>query len=328
MSNEQQPIVSTVVRRTLPHALCVVGVLALTCARVNADSIKRRPLCDEVRVADAIVVGTGLEAADGQFFMIDVSEVIKGDAAAKNLEVRYGVGRSGRLLGYGIWLLKNTPQKVPGQRERALFETVNLNGTCYPEDFKPLVKLLVAGKEDDSVLDLFGTSESVDMEIVEYASSINLKSPAAIKTASRALASSYWSCRLDAANWLATAVTTPADAKTALPALIGAASRTEEINNKGGNASARAQAYEAIRGILHRMGVSEAEKLPGWRGDDEAVKLRLRSGVHVTSPIARKLEESAKETERTEAEAAIRRACELAQQFLRASETTPHIEGR
>ena len=328
MRNERQPIVSTVVQRSLPHALCVVGVLALTCARVNADSISRRPLCDEVRVADAIVVGTGREAADSHFFTIDVSEVIKGDAATKNFEVRCGVGEDGLALGFGIWLLKDTRQKDRGQRERALFETINLNGTCYPEDFKPLVKLLVAGKEDDSVLDLFGTSESVDMEIVEYASSINLKSPAAIKTASRALASSYWSCRLDAANWLATAVTTPADAKTALPALIGAASRTEEINNKGGNASARAQAYEAIRGILHRMGVSEAEKLPGWRGDDEAVKLRLRSGVHVTSPIARKLEESAKETERTEAEAAIRRACDLAQQFLRAAETKPHIEGR
>ena len=327
MRNEPQPIVSTVVQRSFRHALYVVGVLALTCARVNADSIKRRPLCDEVRVADAIVVGTGREAADSHFFTIDVSEVIKGDAATKNLEVRYGVGRDGLRLGYGIWLLKDTRQKEPGQRKRALFETINLNGTCSPEDFVPLVKLLIAGKKDDSVLDLFGTSEHLDMEIVEYASSINLKSPAAIKTASRALASSYSSCRCDAANWLATAVTTPADAKTALPALIEATNRTEEIN-KGGNASARAQAYKAIRGILHRMGVSEVEKLPGWRGDDEAVKLWLRSGVHVTSPIARKLEDSAKETERTEAEAAIRRACDLAQQFLRAVETKPHIEGR
>ena len=281
--------------------------------------------------ADVVVSGKVTEmrdeGTDKMVSTISILEVIKGDPKLKTAEVRGGrPGCRGSIypsMGQtGVWLLKRGGDRPAEPPNAATFDV-------FPESFVPLAKILASDKKDDALLDLFGTaSGSLDREIVGYALSNNLTSPAAIKTACRALASSDWGCRLDAANWLAATVTTPSDAKTALPALIEAANRTEEINNKHGNASARAQAYEAIRRILHRMGVSEAEKLPGWRGDDEAVKLWIKSGVHVTSPIANQLEDTAKETERREAEAAVRRACDLAQQFLRSTDVSPQNKGR
>jgi hypothetical protein len=288
------------------------------------------PLWRRVGSADVVVSGRVTEmrdeGTDKMVSTISILEVIKGDPKLKTVEVRGGrpdcEGPIYLSKGQaGVWLLTKGGDRPAEPANTATFDV-------FPESFVPFAKVLASDKKDDAVLDLFGTaSGSLDREIVGDALSINLTSPAAIKTACRALASSDWGCRLDAANWLAATVTTPADAKTALPPLIETASRTEEIN-KGGNADARAQAYEAIRRILQRMGVSEAEKMPGWRGDDEAVKRWLKSGVHVTSPIASTLKDSAKETERTEAEAAIRRACDLAQQFLRVAEAKPHIEGR
>ncbi len=309
MRNEQQPIVPTVVQRSLRHALYVVGVLALTCARVDADSRVESPLWREVKEADVIVVGTITEVrdqgADNSVGTFAVLEVIRGDPTLKTVEVPFPLSHNNMMGVFknqaGVWLLMKRPTFEFAMKKK---------------EFTSFVKIVAAGKKDDSVLDLFGTSDRyLDSEIVEYASSINLKSPAAIRTASRALASSLWHCRRNAANWLAAAVTTPADAKTALPALIEAASRTEEIN-KGGNAIARVWAYEAIRSILLRMGATNAEKLPEWRGAVEREVAR------------RSLEGSETATARVKSEAVIHRACDLAKHFLRISPASPESEDR
>jgi hypothetical protein len=304
--------------------------LIISSGSANA-SVVYAPMWICIGGADVVVSGKVTEmrdeGTDKMVSTISILEVIKGDPKLKTVEVRGGrPGCRGSIypsMGQtGVWLLTEGGDRPAEPPNAATFYV-------FPESFVPFAKVLASGKKDDALLDLYGTaSGSLGREIVQYALSINLTSPAAIKTACRALASSDRGCRLDAANWLAATVTTPGDAKTALPALIEAANRTEEIN-KDRNAGARAQAYEAIRRILQRMGVSEAEKLPGWRGDDEAVKLWLSTGAHVvTSPIARQLEDSAKETERREAEAAVRRACDLAQQFLRSTDASPQNKGR
>jgi hypothetical protein len=298
--------------------------LIISSGSANA-SVMYAPMWRCIGGADVVVSGKVTEmrdeGTDKMVSTISILEVIKGDPKLKTVEVRGGrpdcEGSIYPSMGQtGVWLLTEGGDRPAEPPNAATFYV-------FPESFVPFAKVLASGKKDDALLDLYGTaSGSLGREIVQYALSINLTSPAAIKTACRALASSDRGCRLDAANWLAATVTTPGDAKTALPALIEAANRTKD-------AGARAQAYEAIRRILQRMGVSEAEKLPGWRGDDEAVKLWLSTGAHVvTSPIARQLEDSAKETERREAEAAVRRACDLAQQFLRSTDASPQNKGR
>ena len=108
---------------------------------------------------------------------------------------------------------------------------------------------------------------------------------------------------MNASDWLAEVVTTPDEARTALPALMVTASRIENIN-KGGNASARGKAYEAMRQILLRFGAAKAKTLPGW------------------GEVVRGLDDSAEEAKRTEAETAIRQASELAQDFMRSQKRT------
>jgi hypothetical protein len=106
---------------------------------------------------------------------ISVLEVIKGDPTLKTVEVRGGQpdcrGTIYPLKGQaGVWLLEEGKIKLG---DAATF-------SFYPESFVPFVRLLAEGKKDESVLDLLGASQALDKEIVEYASSINLRGPAAL----------------------------------------------------------------------------------------------------------------------------------------------------
>jgi hypothetical protein len=286
--------------RCLAHSLLVITVLITMPGVANA-SVKYVPLWREVGEAELIVSGTIAavrdEGTDKSVGTIAVLEVIKGDPALKTVEVRPGQLNRFDYPGVskgqaGVWLLMKAEDKPvqPGVwRPTFVFS---------PKEFTPLVKMVAWGRKDDSVLALHtGWFDALDMEVIEYATSLELTGTTAIRTACQALSSPYWSCRAKAANWLAAVVKTPDDARTVLPALIVTASRIENIN-KGGNASARGTAYEAIRQILLRLGATKAGELPGW------------------GAVVRGLDDSAEEAKRTEAEAAIRQACDLAQAFM------------
>jgi hypothetical protein len=285
--------------RFLGHSLAVFTVLGMMTGTAWA-SVKYVPLWREVGEADVIVSGTLTavrdEGTDKSVGIISVLEVIRGDPTLKTVEVRPGP-RTRDNLGVskgqaGVWLLMKAEEKPvqPGVwRPTFVFS---------PKEFTPLVKMVAWGRKDDSVLALHtGWFDALDMEVIEYATSLKLTGTTAIRTACQALSSPYWSCRAKAANWLAAVVKTPDDARTVLPALIVTASRIENIN-KGGNASARGTAYEAIRQILLRLGATKAGELPGW------------------GAVVRGLDDSAEEAKRTEAEAAIRQASDLAQAFM------------
>lgn len=291
--------------RFLRHSLFVLVVLIMLSGSANA-SVRYVPLWNQVGKAELIVSGTITavrdEGTDKSVGTIAVLEVIRGDATLKTVEFSLGpltednMGVSkGRA---GVWLLMKAEDKPvqPGVwRETFVFE---------PKEFTSLVKMLAAGKKDDSILALYtGWFEDVDMEVIEYAASLKLTGTTAVRTACHALSSRYWSCRVNASDWLAAVATTPDDARTVLPALMATASRIEHIN-KGGNASARGKAYEAMRQILLRFGAAKAKTLPGW------------------GEVVRGLDDSAEEAKRTEAEAAIRQASELAQDFMRSQKTT------
>ena len=137
------------------------------------------PLWRCVGSADVIVSGTVCEMRDEgtrrMVSTISVLEVIKGDPTLKTVEVRGGqphcMGTIYPLKGQaGVWLLEEGKIKLG---DAATF-------SFYPESFVPFVRLLAEGKKDESVLDLLGASQALDKEIVEYASSINLRGPAAL----------------------------------------------------------------------------------------------------------------------------------------------------
>ena len=292
--------------RFLEHSLIIFTVLIIMSGGANA-SVMHVPLWRQVEMADVIVSGTITamrdEGTDKSVGTIAVLEVIRGDATLKTVEVRPGpLSRDNMGVSKsqaGVWLLKKAKDKPP----TATSAYYNPDFDFQPKIMTPLVKMLVAAKKDDSVLALYtGWFEDLDREVIEYAASLKLTGTTAVRTASHALSSPYWSCRGHASGWLRDVVTTPEDARTALPALMVTANRIEDIN-KGGNSGARGAVYEAIRQILLRLGVTTAEKLP------------------VVAQLWRGLEDSAEETKRSEAEAAIRHASELAQDFMRSQKT-------
>jgi hypothetical protein len=311
--------------RFLGHRLAVFTLLGMMTGTAWA-SVRYVPLWRQVGKAEVIVSGTITEVrdegTDKSVGTISVLEVIRGDSTLKTVEVLPGA-RTRDNMGVskgqaGVWLLMKGGDKPPAATNTAEYRPTFV---FMPKQFTSLVKMVAAGKKDDSVLALYtGWFDDLDMEVVEYAASLRLTGTTAVRTASHALSSPYWSCRAKVSDWLAEVVTTPDDARTALPALVATASRIENIN-KNGNADARAQAYEAIRRILLRIGTTNAEKLPGWRGSEDQVKAIQKAGVLVINPVVNGLRDSAKETERTEAEAAIRRACDLAQAFMQNPKT-------
>jgi len=291
--------------RFLGHSLIVFTVLITMSGVANA-SVSYVPLWRQVGKAEVIVSGAVTAVRDEgtgkSVVTISVLEVIKGDPTLKTVETRPGPlseDNMGVSKGQaGVWLLMKAEEKPvqPGiWRETFVFR---------PKEYTSLVKMVAMGKKDDSVLALYtGWFEDVDMEVIEYAASLKLTGITAVRTACHALSSRYWGCRVNASDWLAEVVTTPDEARTALPALMVTASRIENIN-KGGNASARGKAYEAMRQILLRFGAAKAKTLPGW------------------GKVVRGLDDSAEEAKRTEAETAIRQAGELAQDFMRSQNKT------
>lgn len=289
--------------RCLAHSLLVITVLITMPGVANA-SVKYVPLWREVGEAELIVSGTIAavrdEGTEKGVATISVLEVIRGDPTLKTVEVRPGprtLDNPGVSKGQaGVWLLmKDEDKPVQPEVWRPTF-------VFSPKEFTPLVKMVAWGRKDDSVLALYtGWFEDVDIEVIEYAASLKLTGTTAVRTASHALSSPYRGFRGKASDWLRDVVTTPDEARTALPALMVTANRIEDIN-KGGNSRTRGGAYEAIRQILLRLGVTTAEKLP------------------VYAQFWRDLEDSAEKTKRSQAEASIRQAIELAQDFMRSQE--------